>query len=242
MTGSLVRRAITLAALVAAPLAVPLALAGPADADVSGTTPQAIEFTSEPITDAIVGYRYNYAVTAESTSGLPVVLSTDPASDVCEVGPEPPFVMGNVVPIHAGTCTVYADQPGNDEYAPAPRISLTFEIGKEATTITPLRAGRGVFGLSTTTFSATLTRRGWFGPGYGAEFPYLEQRIVFRVGNKVMCSADTVPYDDGSFFGSAIATCKAKLGLDLALTKKTFTATYDGSRDYAASTATRKLG
>lgn len=237
MSGSLVRRVLAVAVLVTAPLAIPLA----AEADVTGTTPQTIEFTSEPITDAIVGYRYNYAVTAESTSGLPVVLSTDPDSDVCAVGPEPPFVVGNVVPIHAGTCTIHADQPGNDEYAPAPRVTMTFEIGKEATTLVAQKAGKGLLGLSPTTFSATLSYRGWFGPSYG-DFPYLGQTVTFRIGSKVMCTAQTVPHDDGSFFGVGLATCKAPIGLGAALTKNSYTATFDGSRDYEGSTATGKLG
>lgn len=240
MSGSLLRRAAA-AVLVVVPLVLPLAVAAPAAAE-TGTTPQTIEFTSAPITDAIVGHRYNYAVTAEASSGLPVVLSTDPDSDVCAVGPEPPFIVGNVVPIHAGTCTIYADQPGDDEYAPAPRVTMTFEIGKEATTLTARKAGKGLLGLSATTFSATLTYRGWFGPSYGAEFPYVGQEVTFRVGNKVMCTAETVQHDDGSFFGVGLATCKAKIGLDLALTKTSYTASYAGSRDYAASTATGKLG
>lgn len=241
MTGSVVRRALV-AVLVVAPLLAPLAVSGPAAAEATGSTPQTLQFTSEPPTGAIVGYRYNYAVTAESSSGLPVVLSTDPGSDTCAVSPAPPFIYGNVVPNHAGTCTVYADQPGNDEFAPAPRIAMTFEIGREATAIHPLRADKGVLGLSPTTFRAKLTRQGWFGPLYGSDFPHVGELVVFRVGNKVMCSAETVPVADDSMFGSAVATCKAKIGLDLALTRNSFTATYDGNRDYAGSTATRKFG
>lgn len=238
MTGSTARRLLAAAVLVLAPLVV----LSPARADVTGTTPQTLHFTSDPPTDAIVGYRYLYAVTAASSSGLPVVYSGDPSSDVCQVVNEEPFIFGNVSPDHAGTCTVYVDQPGNEVYAPAPRITMTFQIGREATFVYPQKASKGVLGLSVTTFKANLVYRGWFGPGYGAEFPYVGETVVFRVGGKVMCTGTTVFVDDGSLFGTAIATCKAKIGLNLALKYNSYTATYGGSRDYLPSTATRKFG
>ncbi|MFL6155610.1 MAG: hypothetical protein ACJ72D_05960 [Marmoricola sp.] len=238
MTGSTSRRLLAAAVLVLAPLAV----LSPAGADVTGTTPQTLHFTSDPPTDAIVGYRFLYAVTAESSSGLPVVYSGDPSSDVCQVVNEEPFIYGNVSPDHAGLCTVYVDQPGNDVYAPAPRITMHFQIGRELTTLDAAKASKGVLGLSFTTFSADLHYRGWFGPGYGALFAYPDQLIVFRVGGKVMCTATTVQKDDGTFFGGGVATCKAKIGPNLALKYNSYTATYGGSRDYLPSTATRKFG
>jgi hypothetical protein len=238
MTGSTTRRLLVAAVLVLAPLAV----LSPAGAEVTGTTPQTIHFTSDPPTDAIVGYRYLYGVTAESSSGLPVVYSGDPSSDVCSVYDEEPFIYGNVSPDHAGTCTVHVDQPGNGVYAPAPRITMTFQIGREATFLYPAKASKGVLGTSYTTFKANLTQRGWYGPGYGAEFAYTDQLVVFRVGGKVMCTGTTVFVDDGSIFGAATATCRAKIGLNLALKYNSYTATYGGSRDYLPSTATRKFG
>jgi hypothetical protein len=238
MSGSTSRRLLAAAVLVLAPLAV----LSPAGADVTGTTPQTVHFTSDPPTDAIVGYRYLYGVTAESSSGLPVVYSGDPSSDVCQVVNEEPFIYGNVYPDHAGLCIVYVDQPGNDVYAAAPRITMHFQIGRELTTLDAAMASKGLLGTSYTTFKANLRYRGWFGPGYGALFAYTDQTVVFRVGGKVMCTGTTVYVDDGNLFGAAIATCKAKIGLNLALKYNSYTATYGGSRDYLPSTATQKFG
>jgi len=202
---------------------------------------QTLHFTSAPITDAIVGYRYNYTVTAESDSGLEVELSTDPNTPACAMSGFPPFIYGNVVPLHAGTCTVFADQPGNDQYAPAERITMTFQIGRELTTLEAFKASKGILGISGTTFKANLHYRGWFGPSYGAAFPYPGQEVKFYVGGKLICSAVTVQQDDGSFFGGAIATCKAPIGVQAALKYNSYTAVYASSQDYLPSTAIGKL-
>ena len=203
--------------------------------------PQTLHFTSPPITDAIVGYRYYYAVTAESSSGLPVVLTGDPNTPACFVTSDPPFIYGNVIPEHAGPCRVFADQPGNDEYLPAARISTTFDIARELTTLDAAKASKGVLGISGTTFSADLHSRGWFGPGYGAMFAYPGQTVSFYVGGKLICSAVTVQKDDGTFFGGGIATCKAPIGVQAALKYNTYTAKFAGSQDYLPSTAIGKL-
>jgi hypothetical protein len=47
--------------------------------------------------------------------------------------------------------------------------------------------------------------------------------------------------DTGTFPGSAVATCKATIGLSAALKYKSYTATYAGSQDYKPSTATGVL-
>jgi hypothetical protein len=213
----------------------PVSVAAPAHAEEK--LPQTLYFTSEPPTDAVVGYRYNYAVTAESSSGLPVVLTADPATPACAVSPEPPFIYGNVIPLHGGTCTVFADQPGNDEYAPAERISMTFEIARDLTTLEAAKATKGILGLSGTKFSANLHRRGWFGPGYGAMFGYTDQPVSFYVGGKKICTGTTKYVDDGTFFGGAVATCKAPIGVNAAITQKTYTAVFAGNQDYLPSTA-----
>lgn len=203
--------------------------------------PQTLHFTSEPVTGAKFNDRYGWAVTAESSSGLPVTLSTDEGSPVCQVSPFPPFIYGNVSGLHAGTCTIYANQAGNDEYLPAPQISTSFLLAREDTTLTAAKASKGVVGLSGTTFSASLHYIGWFGPGYGAEFPYPGQTVKFYVGGKLICSAVTVQKDDGTFFGGGVATCKAPIGVQAALKCNSYTAVYGGSQDYLPSTAVGKL-
>jgi len=203
--------------------------------------PQTLHFTSEPPTDAIVGYRYGYTVTAESSSGLPVVLSADPATPACFASSQPPFIYGNVSANRGGPCTVFADQPGNEEYAPAQRISMTFEIARELTTLDAARATKGLLGISGTTFSANLHRRGWFGPGYGSMFAFTDQEVTFSVGGKKMCSAVTRYVDDGTFFGGAVATCKAPIGVSAALSQKSYTATFAGTENYLPAVATGVL-
>ena len=202
---------------------------------------QTLHFTSPPITDAIVGFRYFYTVTAESSSGLPVELSSDPGTDACQVSSYPPFIYGNVIPWHAGPCTVFADQPGNDEYLPAERISTTFDIAPELTTLDAAKASKGLLGISGTTFSADLHRRGWFGPSYGAMFAFPGQTVKFYVGGKLICSAVTQLKDDGTFFRGGVATCKAPIGVQAALKYNSYTAVYEGERDSLPSTAIGRL-
>jgi hypothetical protein len=204
--------------------------------------PQTLRFTAVPPDDAVVRWRYNYTVTAESTSGLDVVLDSDPNTPACQVSPLPPGPFsGNVFTWHAGTCTLYADQPGNDEYAPAERITYTFQIGRELTTLEASKASKGLLGISGTTFKADLHYRGWFGPSYGAGFPYLGQQVSFYVGGKRICTATTVQGKDDYLFGGGIATCKAPIGVQAALKYNTYTAVYGGSADYLPSSAIGEL-
>ena len=80
-----------------------------------------------------------------------------------------------------------------------------------------------------------------FGPSYGGGFPYPDQTVKFYVGGKLICSAVTVLKADGTFFGGAIATCKAPIGVQAALKYNTYTAVYEGSQDFLPSTAVGKL-
>jgi len=234
------RTSLHLAALALTLTLAQVAVAVPAHAETE-KLPQTLHFTAEPPTDAIVGYRYNYVMTAESSSGLPVVLTADPSTPACAVSPEPPFIYGNVVPVHGGTCTVFADQPGDDQYAPAERISVSFEIARELTTLEAATATKGLLGLAGTTFSANLHRRGWFGPGYGAMFPYAGQEVVFSVAGRKVCTGTTKVVDDGTFFGGAVATCKASIGVYAALTQHSYTARFAGDQDFLPVAAVGQL-
>jgi hypothetical protein len=64
-----------------------------------------------------------YTITATSTSGLAVVFTTDPSSaGVCSVS-------GSTVTFSAkGQCTIYADQPGNANWLPAPQAQQSFRV------------------------------------------------------------------------------------------------------------------
>ena len=99
-----------------------------------GDTPQTIVFTSASPANAIVAGT-SYAATATATSGLPVTLSIDDTSaTVCEIE------NGMVSFIGAGTCTIDANQPGDQTYAPASETQQSFPVspadGSTAQTIT----------------------------------------------------------------------------------------------------------
>lgn len=87
---------------------------------------QSIEFTSSPVSPTFGG---SYAVTATGGgSGNPVVFSSETLA-VCTVS-------GSTVTfVHAGTCTVDADQAGSAYYAAAPQVQQTFAVARAAQTI-----------------------------------------------------------------------------------------------------------
>jgi hypothetical protein len=92
--------------------------------------PQSITFTSAPPSGAVVGDSYH--VGADATSGLPVTFSVDPTSttDACAVNG------ASVSFDHVGTCVIDADQPGDANYAPAPRVQQTITVGRGTPTVT----------------------------------------------------------------------------------------------------------
>ena len=80
---------------------------------------QTISFTSTAPTNANVGG--SYTPTATATSGLTVTFGTSTPS-TCT------FSSGSVSFIAAGTCTVTADQAGNEGYNPAAQVPQSFTI------------------------------------------------------------------------------------------------------------------
>jgi hypothetical protein len=58
-----------------------------------------------------------FVVSAAVSSGLPVIFR---AGGACSISGEV------VIPISPGPCTITADQPGNNNYSPAPSVSVTF--------------------------------------------------------------------------------------------------------------------
>lgn len=235
-------RALSLVAALSLALGVGVT-AGPASADPVGSEAQSISFTTTPPqgSDWFFGDFHSqpgYVVDAVATSGLPVSYSLDPASvGICKVfGVQDSPIYGHGAPVEflrAGTCTIRADQPGNDEYAAADQVSQSFVIEKVPTWMSAAHANKGVLGLSPSTFTATLQKPFEMGPGWSLE-GYPGQRVTFSVGGKQVCSALTNA--DG------VATCKASIGLANATKESTYTATYAGSQDYLGVTAQGKLG
>jgi hypothetical protein len=87
---------------------------------------QMITFTSPAPSGAIVGDTYTPTATGGG-SGNPVTFG---ASGACS------YSTGIVTATTGGTCTVNANQAGNENYNPAPEKSQTFEVAKRPTTTT----------------------------------------------------------------------------------------------------------
>jgi hypothetical protein len=87
----------------------------------SGSTPQAIAFSSVPPNPAVVGG--SYAVAATATSGLQVTLVIDAASaGVCTIA-------GSLVSfVGSGSCVIDANQPGDAVFAAAPQAQQVFLV------------------------------------------------------------------------------------------------------------------
>jgi hypothetical protein len=94
-----------------------------------GTVAQAIEFESLPPEPTLVGF--NYKLKAKGgASGNPVTFSIDPSSgSLCTIsGSTVTFIAG-------GTCTIDANQAGNETYAPAPTAQQSVVVTKNAQVI-----------------------------------------------------------------------------------------------------------
>lgn len=225
----------------------PAAAADPEPADPR--RPQAITFTTTPP----VGQDWvhtndfgDYVPEATSTSGLTVQFSVDPASTGC-VGA--PGVFGDpdaegritVYATRPGTCIVHVDQAGDDEFQPAPRQTQTFEILREPVLLSASKVAKGLLGLVPTTFRAELQHEIPFGPGF-LTVGHAGQTLTFSVAGKVMCSGVTVAHEGPAPFEStAVATCKATIGLATALSTNSYTVVYDGNELSGDAAATGKL-
>lgn len=94
-----------------------------------GSQSQTISFTSSaPSYGYVGGVAYDVAATA--SSGLPVNLSIAVASSaVCSLSGS------NVTFTGEGTCTINAEQAGNDTFAAADQIQQSIDVGKQSQTI-----------------------------------------------------------------------------------------------------------
>jgi hypothetical protein len=132
----------------AAPQAQQTLTIGPATVKQS----QTISFTSTAPADAVVDG--TYPPTASASSLLPVTLSIDAASaSVCAI-------TGGAVTFTApGDCVIDADQPGNDDWAAAPRVQQAVTVAKKPQTIgfTSAPPGDATFGGAGYTPAADAT-------------------------------------------------------------------------------------
>jgi hypothetical protein len=224
-------RALILSLAVVAPVALGTA------AFAAGTQSQTVTITSAaPIGDDAIFDRVDglgsYVPEGTSTSGLPVYFSIDSPDNACFAIPGALSRPGDpgAITIYwnaPGTCTVHADQPGDDTYAAADQVSQTVTVGKELTALTAPKVAKGLLGLSASTFSTTLTHDFAFGPGVGSA-GYAGQTVTFSVLGKPVCAATT--NDKG------VATCRKAIGVKVATSTSTYSVAYAGDGfDDAAS-------
>ncbi|MEZ0580105.1 hypothetical protein [Nocardioides sp. MH1] len=175
--------------------------------------------------DSILGFEYS--AEAEASSGLQVVYSIAPESaGVCSISTHPLFPSdGTWAPIsfdHAGTCTIWADQPGDADYLPAPRATQTFQIEKVPTWIDQVKAKRGLPGHAAR-FSARLKTWRFVSSMWIGVEPFDGEPVTFSVAGRPVCT--------GTTGADGIATCQGPL-LRSELSRLRFTATYAGTNDY----------
>lgn len=92
---------------------------------------------------------------ASSTSGLTITYSSN-TTDVCTVSGS------TITTLMAGTCSITADQPGDDSYSAAEPVTVTFTVTKSPQTITfepttPVNSGDPVALDGTSTSGLTIT-------------------------------------------------------------------------------------
>ena len=114
-----IRFSMFLAGSVLSALVALLTGCGGGDGPAIKALPQTIQFGPPP-TLALNG---TATVTATASSGLPVSYSSL-APEVCTVN----GATGLVNNLKAGTCLIAADQPGNNDFAPAPQVTQSLVV------------------------------------------------------------------------------------------------------------------
>ena len=110
--------------------------------------PQVITFSSAAPSGAVFGDTY----TPTATGGASGNAVTFGASGACS------YSSGTVTMTATGTCTVTADQLGNDDYNAAAQASQTFSVGPKPVTVTPDEDQSKVFGQLDPTLTYALSQ------------------------------------------------------------------------------------
>jgi uncharacterized repeat protein (TIGR02543 family) len=95
-----------------------------------------------------------YAISASSSSGLAVAL-TSATTDVCTIS------SGTITLVSAGTCTIKANQSGNDNYLAATEVQQSFTVATALTITTP--SGSSLEGSHNSAYSLTISASGGAG-------------------------------------------------------------------------------
>jgi hypothetical protein len=148
---------------------------------------QAITFTSTPPPDPIVGGP-SFPVTANASSSLPVTLTIDvSSSSVCTMS-------GTLVSlVNVGQCTIDANQPGDQSYAPAPQQQQSFYVGPDVRAITSSNAVSATKGVP---FSFTITTSGAPIPSI-SRLGVLPKGLIFSNNHNGMATISGTPRKAG---------------------------------------------
>ena len=160
------------------------------------TQPQTVAFfTTAPVGEDWFGgggTSYNHQAEARASSGLPVAFSVDEASaGVCQiwVPPRPVPTWVQIDYLGPGTCTIHADQAGNETYLPAPRATQSFVLDRVQPQLIVLRKKNAP--VRQRTFRATLTRPTAIRNSMWAQRGFAGQLITFSVAGNPVCSGTT---------------------------------------------------
>ncbi|MBD8605322.1 Ig-like domain repeat protein [Aeromicrobium sp. CFBP 8757] len=175
---------------------------------------QTVTITSTRPDPASIGSTYTVAATASST--LPVSYSlTDASTSVCSIdGAEVTFE-------HAGSCTVKADQAGDDGHNAAPTAQETITVAKTAQTVaidsTPAAAVVGA------TYTPTTTSSGGGSPVVlgveGGACTLADGTVTFTHAGQCTVTADRAGSEDYS----AATQARQEIVVGQAATKTTLT-------------------
>ncbi|MBW8750252.1 MAG: hypothetical protein JF565_02370 [Propionibacteriales bacterium] len=205
---------------------------------------QTVSFSSTPpsgqdwLHGANSPFDVSWVASASATSGLPVNYSIAEAStNVCRIvrvyEDDPTFGTGAGIRfMQSGTCTVIADQAGDDAYLPA-RATQSVQLSKAPSQFDHVRATKGLLG-GPSTFTATLLVKSVvqsYSFGLGG---YPGQVVTFTVGGRPVCSAVTDIYSR--------ATCKAALSPTATLLNVTFTVSWTGDARYTPASKSALFG
>ena len=181
---------------------------------------QTITFTSTPPPGAAVGGTTTVTATG-GASGNPVVFSIDPLStSVCSIS------AAKVTFTAVGNCVIDANQAGNADYNVAAQATQTVTVKAAPTSVSPSPATVTLGLLSKSVHMSAAVTSKVTGAGIAGV------RVTFSLGAGATCTATT-----DSRGG---ASCSVTYGLLQLLTPipPTYTASFSGSTNYLASSAT----
>ena len=194
---------------------------------------QTITFTSEAPSDAVVGGPTYTPTASGGASGNPVTFTIDStSSSVCSIS------AGVVSFIGVGTCTIDANQAGNDTYNAAPQVTQGVKVNKVPTTLTYAGPTAATTGTSITLSATLKTSAGAAIGGKPISFIFNGATLTATTNNSGVASVKTTaPAKVGTYpisiaFAGDATYAAASISATLTVTIAT-TLTYLGSTKVA---------